>query len=67
MATAVTGEEGDLAAFKGAEDEAVGGVAVWRFDLCFVNIGEAGHAVQTAAADDANFCLLQTLLSLCGA
>ena len=57
MALAVAGEEDDLAAFEGAEDEGVGGVAEGGFYFDFVDVGEAGHGVEAAAADDADFGL----------
>ena len=57
MALAVAGEEDDFSAFEGAEDEGVGGVAEGGFDRLFVDVGEAGHGVEAAAADDADFGL----------
>ena len=62
MAAAVAGEKGDLAALELAEDKGVRGRAEGRFDALFVNVGEAGHGVKPAAADDADFCLRHLLL-----
>ena len=65
VAAAVAGEEGDLAAFQFAEDEGVGWVAEWRLDALFMNIGESGHGIKPAAADDADLRLSQCSLSSC--
>ena len=62
VALAVAGEEGDLAAFEGAEGEDFAGVAEGGFDAVFRDVGEAVHVVEPAAADDADFCLRQTCL-----
>ena len=59
VAAAVTGEEGDFAAFQFTEDERVRGVAKRGFDALFMDVGEAGHGVKPTAADNANFCLRQ--------
>src|ERR1700723_3180818 len=59
VSAAVTGEEGDLTAFECAEDEGVAGIAPGGGDVFFVNAGETGHGIQPAAADDADFRLLQ--------
>ncbi len=57
MAAAVAREKGDLAAFEFAENEGVGGRAEGRFHALLVNVGESGHGIEPAAADDADFCL----------
>ncbi len=62
MAAAVAREEGDFAAFQFAENEGVGWIAERRFHAHFVLIGEAGHGIEPAAADDADFRLSQDLL-----
>ena len=64
MTLAVAREEGDFAAFEGAEGEDFAGVAEGGFDAVFRDVGEAVHVVEPAAADDANFCLRQTCLLL---
>ncbi len=56
MAAAVAREKSDLAALELAEDEGVGRRAEGRFDALFVNVGESGHGIKPAAADDADFC-----------
>ena len=62
MAAAVAGEKGDLAAFQLAENESVRGLAKGRFHGDFVHVGESGHGVKPAAADDADLRLRQCLL-----
>ncbi len=62
MAAAVAREKGDLAALELAENEGVGGCAEGRFHALFVNVGESGHGVKPAAADDADFCACQGVL-----
>ena len=62
VAAAMAGQEGDFAAFQFAQHEGVGGIAEGGFDAHFVLIGEAGHGVEPAAADDADFCLSQVVL-----
>ena len=57
VAAAVAGEEGDLPALEGAEDERVGGGAERGFDGELADVGEAGHGVEAAASDDADFCV----------
>ena len=59
VAAAVPGEEGDLAALEIAEDESIAGIAEGRRDTHFMDVGEAGHGVEPAASDDADFRLLQ--------
>ena len=62
MAAAVAREKGDLAAFELAENEDVRGRAEGGFNALFVNVGEAGHGVKPAAADDADFCVRHLML-----
>ena len=62
MAAAVAREKSDLAAFEFAENEGVRGCAEGRFDALLVNVGESGHGVEPAAADDADFCACQGVL-----
>ena len=59
MAAAMAREKGDFAAFEFAEHERVGGLAEGRFDALFMDVGESGHGVKPAAADNADFCLSQ--------
>ena len=56
MAAAVAREKGHLAALQLAEHKRVRGLAEGRFDALLVNVGESGHGIQPAAADDADFC-----------
>ena len=57
MAAAVAGEKSDLAAGEFAKYEGVGGLAEGRFHSLLMNVGESGHGVKPAAADDADLCL----------
>ena len=67
MAAAVAREKGDFAALELAEDKGVRWIAERRFYALFVDVGESGHGIKPAAADDADFCLRQLLLpSACG-
>lgn len=59
MSTAVTGQEGDLAALKLAQDKGVGRVAEGGFYAFFVYVGESGHRIESAAANNADFRLSQ--------
>lgn len=61
MAPAMTREKGYVAAFEFAQYERVGGITEGSFDTHFVLVGEAGHGVQPAAANDADFCLSQAM------
>ena len=56
---AMAGEEGDLPAFEGAEDEGVGGVAEGGFEGELADVGESGHGVEAGASDDSDFYLRQ--------
>jgi hypothetical protein len=60
MAAAMAGQKGYFAALKLAEDEWVGGFAKGRFDALFVDVGEAGHGVEPAAADNADLRLTRS-------
>jgi hypothetical protein len=62
MAAAVAREESNVAAFQFAEDEGIRGIAKGRLHAHFMLIGKAWHGVESAAADDADFCLSQNLL-----
>lgn len=59
MAASMAGEEGDFATFEIAENESVAGITKWRRDALLMNAGQAGHGVEPAASDDADFSLLQ--------
>ena len=59
MTASVARQKSNLATFKFA-DKYVGGIAKGRRSPHLLRIGKSGHGVQAAAADDANFCLLQT-------
>ena len=59
MAAAVARQERDLAALQFAQHEGVGGFAEGRFHALFMNVGESGHGIQPAAADDADLRLRQ--------
>ncbi len=61
VAAAVAREEGDLASGERAEDVVVRRAAEGRLDVGFFLGFEAGHGVESAAADDSDFrfqCLL---------
>ncbi len=62
MTTAVARQKDDLAAFELAEHEGVRGITEGRFHTYFLLVGEAGHGVESAAADDADFRLCQGVL-----
>src|SRR5262249_54807044 len=64
VSAAVPGKERDFAAFQRAQYESVRGFAKRRLQCNFANLAQPGHRVQTAAADDANLCLLQKKISL---
>ena len=55
MAAAVARQEGDLAPGERAEDVVVGGRAEGRGDVEFFLGFEAGHVIESAAADDSDF------------
>ena len=59
MSASVARQKSDLAAFERAQDIGVGRVAEWSLLLEFPHVGEAGHGIKPAAADDANFCVRQ--------
>ena len=62
MSAAMTGEEGNLLPFQRTENINVGWRAKWRILRDLMNVGEAGHVVEPAAANDADFCLRQDFL-----
>ena len=64
MSASMPCQKGNLAAFQFAEHERVRWIAKWRFHALFMNIGESGHGVKPAAADDPDLCLSQCSLSL---
>jgi len=55
MATTVAGEESDTLPFESAEDEGVRGPTEGSFNAEFPGVSEAGHGVEAAATDDADF------------
>ena len=62
MAATVTRKKSDLAAFQRSQYVCVGWSAKWRVQRNLMHLAEAGHGVQTATANDADFRLLQTKL-----
>jgi len=59
MSAPVAREEGNLLAFQGAENVCIGWSAKWSVLRDFVDISKAGHVVEPAAANNADFCLRQ--------
>ena len=55
MASRVAREESDALAFERAEDERVGRLPEWRFHTPFMRALQAGHGVESAAPDNADF------------
>src|SRR5947209_11381644 len=64
MSAAVARKKCDLSSFQGAQDVGIRRRAEWRFLRDLADVGQSGHRVQTATADDSNFCLRQGSLSL---
>jgi hypothetical protein len=62
MPASVAREKCDLASFEFAENERIGGRAEGRFDALLTYVGEPRHRVESAAADDADFCAGQDML-----
>ena len=54
------------APLKLTQHKGVGGIAKGCFDALFAGVGKSGHGIQPAAADDANLCLSQRLISHAG-
>src|SRR5580704_9225689 len=66
MATSVAGEKRDATTFERPRDKSVRGIAEGSLHADFACAGKAGHAVEAAAADDADldrFFRAATLLS----
>src|SRR5438552_17318068 len=63
MAASVTSEEGHFSSFECAQHVCIGWRSEWSFLRDLLNIGEAWHGIQSAAADDSNFCLRQKFAS----
>ena len=55
MATGVARQKGDTFAFEHAEHQRIGRLAEWRFHTPFAGALEAGHGVESAAPDNADF------------
>ena len=62
MAAAVARQKGDFAALELAQHKGVRRLAERRLDALFVNVGESGHGVKPAAADNPDLCLSQCSL-----
>ena len=60
VASSVTRQKSDLAPFKLAADVGVGRRAERRFDADLLHSSQAGHGIESAAADDPDFCLWQS-------
>ncbi len=54
VANAVARQEGDALAAEGADGERVARRAKRRLDAALLDVGQVGHAVEAAAADDAD-------------
>ena len=52
MAAAVARQERDALPFERADHDRIGGIAERRLHADFARVGEAGHVVEPAAADD---------------
>ncbi len=52
-------EKRHLATLKSPQNVSVRRISKWRLLLHLVRVAETRHVVQTAAADNANLCLLQ--------
>jgi hypothetical protein len=61
MAAAMAREKSDFAAFQFAKDEGVAGIAERSRHTLLMDAREPGHGIESAAPDDANLCLLQSL------
>ena len=59
VAARMAREKRHFAACESAENVGIGGIAKWRLQLRLRARPETRHVVQTAAADNSNFCLLQ--------
>jgi hypothetical protein len=55
----VPGQECNFSALKRTQNVGVGRLAEGRLQAQFFHLGEARHRVQTAAADDPDFCSRQ--------
>jgi hypothetical protein len=52
-------QESYFASFERTQDKGVRGFTEGGLNVYLMNLCEAGHGIQTAAADNADFCLLQ--------
>jgi hypothetical protein len=59
VAAGVAREESHLATLKRSHNVGIGRIAKWSLQLDLVRALETGHAVQAAAADNADLRLLQ--------
>src|SRR5579872_241819 len=64
VSATVPGEECDFSAFERSADIGVGRGAERRAEFYFFDLGEAGHGIEPAAADDSDLCLSQTSSSV---
>ena len=60
VAASVARQKSDLAAFERAADVGVGRRAERRLHPHFLDLGQAGHGIEPAAADDSDFRLWQS-------
>ena len=58
----MAGEENHLASFQFTRHKHIGRIPKGGADSDFVRVGEAGHGIKPAPADDSDFRLLQTRL-----
>src|SRR6266700_2259320 len=59
MAASVTSEEGHFSSFECAQHVCI----EWSLLCNLLNIGKTWHGIQSAAADDSDFCLRQQFAS----
>ena len=59
MPASVPSQECDLAAFERTENIGIGRISEWSLLFYLAHLGKAGHGIEPAAADNANFCLRQ--------
>ncbi len=60
MSTSVSRQKCDALAFERSDDERVGRISERGSDFDFLNIGQLGHLIKPAAADDPHLHLRKT-------
>ncbi len=64
MATSVARQEGNLAPFQFAQNKGIGRLAKRRLYAFFLYVGESGHGIKPAAADNADLRFSQIVLPM---